>query len=464
MISSAVEKSAGDPRSIHAVAWLGAGAITLGIGAALVSGSSLAHAETGHSSRESGTSGTHAGPAKPDRHSTGSAKAKTFTPIRPRAAVTANIAAGQIDTPTRRTAINTVLGWLSHELQYTLFNKPPTIAPIQHSEDPLTGVVVGDFHGSGATDSRLTYTATQPDNAAVHVNPDGTFTVTPDANTAHVGGTVTFTVTADNGSGYRLPGLAGRIQAVIHSLAQRLGLSGSDTSTTVVTVDVAATNKPPVVTGYTDGTLGSGGIVTGQMQATDLNGDTLNFNGSTTTALGGTVVINSDGTFTYTPTASIRHAAAAINDPGAATIDSFSINVSDGYGGVATETVHVPVSPANGNPTGGAITGLQVDDIIGVVTGSVTGVTDPDLDTLGYSSNPTSVGGGSVDVYNDGSFTYNPTADQRHLAAALGAPFTSTHDSFTIFVSDGHGGSTAIIIVVPVPPEADEPPTGVAAG
>lgn len=464
MISSAVEKSADDSRSILAVTWLGAGAITLGIGAALVSGSSVAHAETGHSSRESGTSGTHAGPAKPDRHTTGSVKAKTFRPIRPRAAVAANIAPAQTDTPKRIGAINSVLGWLRRELQYTLFNTPPTIAPIQHSEDPLTGVVVGDLRGSGAGDGRRTYALTQPDNAAVHVNPDGTFTVTPDANTAHLGGTVTFTVTVDNGSGYRLPGLAGRIQAVIHSLAQRLGLSGSDTSTTVVTVDVAATNKPPVVTGYTGGTPGSGGIVSGQMQATDPNSDSLSFNGSTTTALGGTVVINSDGTFTYTPTAAIRHAAAAINAPASATTDSFSVNVSDGYGGVAAWTVHVPVSSANGNPTGGAITGLQVDDIIGAVTGSVTGVTDPDLDTLGYSSNPTTVGGGSVDVYNDGSFTYNPTADQRHLAAALGAPFTSTHDSFTISVSDGHGGSTAIIIVVPVPPEADEPPTGVAAG
>jgi VCBS repeat-containing protein len=175
-------------------------------------------------------------------------------------------------------------------------------------------------------------------------------------------------------------------------------------------------------------------------------------------------VVNSDGTFTYTPTGQIRHAASAVNAPETAKTDSFTVNVSDGYGGVATETINVPVTPANANPVGGAITGLQSDDIIGVVTGSVTGVSDPDLDTLGYSSNPTSVGGGNVDVYSDGSFTYNPTAEQRHLAAALGAPFTSTHDSFTISVSDGHGGSTAITIVVPVPPESDEPPTGVAAG
>ncbi len=81
----------------------------------------------------------------------------------------------------------------------------------------------------------------------------------------------------------------------------------------------------------------------------------------------------------------------------------------------------MPVSPANANPVGGAVTDLAVDEIIGFVGGTVTGgVTDPDLDTLSYSSSPTSVGGGFVDVFGDGSFTYNPTADQRHLAAALG--------------------------------------------
>ena len=356
-----------------------------------------------------------------------------------------------------------MLGWVRRELRYTLFNQPPTVTPVQHSENPLTGVVTGDLHGSSAAGGRLTYAVSQPDNAVVHVNPDGSFTVTPDANTAHLGGTVSFGVTVDNGSAYRLPGLADRIQSVIHSLAQRFGLSGADTTTTVVTVDVAATNKPPAITGYTDGTSADRGAVTGQIQAADPNADSLNFSGSTTSALGGTVVVYSDGSFTYTPTAQIRHAAAALNAPDAATTDSFDVNVSDGYGGFATETIHVPVSPANGNPTGGGLTGLEVDDIIGFVTGSVTGVSDPDLDTLSYSSSPTSLGGGAVDVFGDGSFTYNPTAEQRHLAAALGAPFNVTHDSFTISVSDGHGGSTAITIVVPVPPESDEPPTGVAA-
>jgi VCBS repeat-containing protein len=504
MISSTVEKLTHDSGSAHAVgstahrrrgvwrigepaAWLGAGVITLGIGAAVTSGSSVAHADTGHSSRENSTSGANAGPAAPGHHTTASIKAKTFNTIRPTngvsrgatsripgfmnrprattdAGATARVSVGQADASQRLTAINAVLGWFRRELQYTLFNKAPTVTPVQHSEDPVTGIVTGELYGSSATGGSVAYTVSQPNNALVHVNPGGTFTVTPDASTAHLGGTVTFDVTVDNGSGYRLPGLAGRIQSVIHSLAQWFGLSGADTTTAVVTVDVAAANKPPAVTGYTDGTSAGDGVVTGHLQATDPNGDSLNFNGSAASALGGTVVVNFNGTFTYTPTAQIRHAAAAIDAPDAATIDSFTVNVSDGYGGVTTETIHVPVSPANGNPTGGAVTDLQIDDIIGVVTGAVTGVADPDLDILSYTSNPTSVGGGGVDVYNDGSFTYNPTADQRHLAAALGAPFTVTHDSFTISVSDGHGSSTAITVVVPVPPESDEPPTGVAAG
>lgn len=221
--------------------------------------------------------------------------------------------------------------------------------------------------------------------------------------------------------------MLGRIQSVIHYYAQRLGISGHDTTTTLVIVDVGSINKAPIISGYTDATPPAiDGTVTGQIEATDPNQDSLLFSGSTTSAAGGGAVsVNSDGSFSYTPTFQIRHAAAADNAPGSATTDSFTVTVSDGYGGSATRTITVPVSAANGNPpSGGTITDLAVDDVIGVVSGSVVGgVTDPDSDPLSYSSNPTTVGGGAVDVYGgDGSFTYNPTAEQRHLAAALAPP------------------------------------------
>ncbi|WP_431240533.1 Ig-like domain-containing protein [Mycolicibacterium aichiense] len=440
--------------------WLGAGAITVGIGAALAQGSAVANADTGHSGRSDAGAGGNTGPASPTRHGD-AVKVNAPRPIRSSAGANRTTPAGPAGTNPRR---HDVLGWVRRELRYTLFNKPPVIAAVQHAEDPVTGVVTGDLHDIKGSSDGVTYTVSQPANAAVRVNPDGTFTVTPDAPTAHLGGSVSFTVTADNGSTYRLSGVLGRIQSVIHYYAQRLGISGQDSATTTVTVDVASINEAPTISGYSDATSSVDGTVTGQIKAADPNQDSLHFSASTTSAAGGAVTINSDGSFSYAPTFQIRHAAAADNAPESATTDSFTVTVSDGYGGSTTQTITVPVSAVNGNPSGGTITGLAVDDVIGVVSGAVIGVTDPDSDPLSYSSNPTTTGGGVVDVYGDGSFTYNPTAEQRHLAAALGAPFTVTHDSFTISVSDGHGGSTAITIVVPVAPEADEPPTGVAAG
>ncbi|WP_431231782.1 Ig-like domain-containing protein [Mycolicibacterium psychrotolerans] len=440
--------------------WLGAGAITVGIGAALAQGSAVANADTGHSGRSDADAGGNAGPASPTRHGD-AVKVNAPRVIRSSAGANRTTSAGPAGTDPRR---HDVLGWVRRELRYTLFNKPPVIAAVQHSQDAVTGVVTGDLHDTDGSRGGVTYTVSQPGNAAVHVSPDGTFTVTPDATTAHLGGSVSFTVTADNGSTYRLPGVLGRIQSVIHYYAQRLGISGQDSATTVVTVDVASINKAPTISGYSDTTSSVDDTVAGQINAADPNQDSLHFGGSTTSAAGGAVTINSDGSFSYAPTFQIRHAAAADNAPGSATTDSFTVTVSDGYGGSATQTITVPVSAANGNPSGGTITGLAIDDVLGVVSGSVIGVTDPDSDPLSYSSDPISTGGGIVNVYGDGSFTYNPTAEQRHLAAALGAPFAVTHDSFTLSVSDGHGGSTAITIVVPVPPEADEPPTGVAAG
>ncbi|MCV7343351.1 Ig-like domain-containing protein [Mycolicibacterium rhodesiae] len=440
--------------------WLGAGAITVGIGAALAQGSASASADTGHSGRSEAGAGANTGPASPTRHGD-AVKANAPKAIPPAAGANRRTPAGSAE---RNPRPHDVLGWVRRELRYTLFNKPPVIAAVQHSQDPVTGVVTGDLHGTNASRSGLTYDVTQPDNAVVQVHPDGTFTVTPDATTAHLGGSVSFTVTADNGSTYRLPGLLGRIQSVIHYYAQRFGISGRDTATAEVTVDVASINKAPTISGYSDDTSSIDGTVAGHIEAEDPNQDSLHFSGPATSALGGAVTVNTDGSFSYAPTFQIRHAAAADNAPDTATTDSFTVTVSDGYGGSTTHTITVPVSAVNGNPSGGAITELGVDEVIGSVTGSVIGVTDPDSDPLSYSVNPTTAGGGVVDVYGDGSFTYNPTAEQRHLAAALGAPFAVTHDSFTISVSDGHGGSTAITVVVPVPPEADEPPTGVAAG
>ena len=104
------------------------------------------------------------------------------------------------------------------------------------------------------------------------------------------------------------------------------------------------------------------------LAGSDLDGDPL------TIALGsgpahGTVVLNADNTFTYTP---------ALNYFGA---DSFTFIVSDGRGGSDTGTVSITVNPINDNPAADDLT-FSIDENT-LLNASVT-ASDVDGDTLSF--------------------------------------------------------------------------------
>ncbi|MBQ1782189.1 MAG: type I secretion C-terminal target domain-containing protein, partial [Gammaproteobacteria bacterium] len=71
--------------------------------------------------------------------------------------------------------------------------------------------------------------------------------------------------------------------------------------------------------------------------ASDVDGDALSYVLGTSPA-NGSVVLNTDGTFTYTPNANYNGS------------DSFTVTVSDGQGGVVTSTVTIGVTPVNDAP------------------------------------------------------------------------------------------------------------------
>ena len=119
------------------------------------------------------------------------------------------------------------------------------------------------------------------------------------------------------------------------------------------------------------------------MLAVDTDRDTLSYGTSSPT--NGTVVMDSRGHFTYTPTAPARHAAAASNAPAAAKTDTFTVTVDDNQGGVATAVVTVRISPANARPTGLSSTIANTNLNSGVVSGTVS-ATDPDGDTFSYTA------------------------------------------------------------------------------
>ncbi|MFP7753692.1 Ig-like domain-containing protein [Thermodesulfobacteriota bacterium B35] len=243
----------------------------------------------------------------------------------------------------------------------------------------------------------LTFTlATSPAGGSVTISPAGAFTYTPAAN---ANGTDTFSFAVSDGSA---------------------------SATAAVSVTINPVNDPPTAHG-TAITLDEDTTFTGQLTATDPDGDTLTFTLATGPA-GGSVTISPAGAFTYTP------AANANGD------DTFSFAVSDGSAS-ATATVSVTINPVNDPPTahGTAIT-LDEDTTF---SGQLT-ATDPDGDPLTFTL-ATSPAGGSVTISPAGAFTYTPAAD------------ANGDDSFSFAVSDGTASATATVSVTINP--VNDPPT-----
>ncbi|WP_146154560.1 Ig-like domain-containing protein, partial [Chitinophaga ginsengisoli] len=284
-------------------------------------------------------------------------------------------------------------------------NTPPTgtgDTKTTNQDTPVNGSVSGTDPDGDA----LTFTKdTDPAHGSVIVNTDGTYTYTPAAGYT---GTDNFTIIISDGRG------------------------GTTTVTVNIIVNpVVPSNNPPTGTGDTKTTI-QDTPVNGSVSGTDPDGDALTFTKATDPAHG-SVLVNTDGTYTYTP-------AAGYTGP-----DSFTITISDGRGGTATVTVNITVNPRPNNPpTGTGDTKTTTQDI--PVNGSVSG-TDPDGDALTFTK-ATDPAHGSVVVNADGTYTYTP-------AAGYTGP-----DSFTITISDGKGGTTTVTVNITVNPRPNNPPTG----
>lgn len=318
-------------------------------------------------------------------------------------------------------------------------NKLPVPKVTVYSPSATTGVVKGYVSSTDADYDVRTYQAgTQPKKGTLVVtSTNGAFTYTPTAEARHaaakVGATAadktdTFTVTVDDGHG------------------------GVVTAT--VTVAVSPVNAKPTAPTVTQSTDLTTGVVTGSVKSTDGDGDALTY--TTTQAAKGTLTIQSNGSFTYTPTIAARQAAA---QPGATTAtktDTVTVTVADGYGGTSTVTLTLAVTPAvpgNASPTNGGFQASNPNVAIGSVTGTVTAL-DPENDALTYTvAVGPSKGLVKVDAAT-GQFVYVPDVDSRYAAQAT--PGLDT-DTFTVNVTDGKGGWTSVAVSVQVaPPVATE--------
>ncbi len=107
-----------------------------------------------------------------------------------------------------------------------------------------------------------------------------------------------------------------------------------------MTVTVTPVNDAPVASSGSFATAEDTAFSGNLPAATDVDGDALTYAAGSTAPAHGTVVVNSDGSFTYTPTANFNGS------------DSFTYAVSDGTATVE-RTMTVTVAPVNDAPVDG---------------------------------------------------------------------------------------------------------------
>ncbi|OKH62239.1 hypothetical protein EB72_13760 [Mycobacterium sp. SWH-M1] len=226
-----------------------------------------------------------------------------------------------------------------------------------------------------------------PTNGTLVQNADGTYTYTPNAD---FNGTDSFTYSVSDGS--------------------------STSALATVTINVAAVDDGPVaandsLSATEDNPLTfTPGALLGNDAST--SGGTLSVDSFTQPA-NGTLVLNANGTFTYTPNANFFG------------VDTFTYTATDGTLTSGSATVSVNVAGVDDAPV---ITGVNVgaaDPSSAEVRGSIT-ATDPDGGAITYSA-PTTTQYGTVTIDpNTGAFVYTPNEDSREGGGANGGTISLT--------------------------------------
>ncbi len=183
-------------------------------------------------------------------------------------------------------------------------------------------------------------------------------------------------------------------------------------------------NQTPLAPGGS-ASMAEDAVLSGTVPGSDPDGDTLTFSVVTPPA-SGVLVLNADGTYTYTPAANFNG------------VRSFVYQVADGNGGTATGTFTITITPVNDAPNAPDSTGTVANNA--TLSGTVV-ATDVDGDSLTYSVT-VAPGSGSVSMNSAGAYTYTPAGG-----------YTGSV-SFTWQATDGtlsDTGTVTITVTAPTP-------------
>src|SRR5450756_1137495 len=205
----------------------------------------------------------------------------------------------------------------------------------------------------------------------------------------------------------------------------------SDCSSATVTITVASVNDVPVANpdSYT---VNEDTVLNGNVSTNDVpSGDGGNVWSVLTNAVHGTVVMSTNGTFTYMPAANYNGA------------DSFTYQVCDVNNDCSSATVTITVSPVNDVPVANPDSYTVNEDA--VLNGNVSTNDVPSGDGGNVWSVLTNAAHGNVVMSTNGTFSYTP-------AANYNGP-----DSFTYQLCDVNNDCSSATVTITVSPVNDVP-------
>jgi VCBS repeat-containing protein len=247
-----------------------------------------------------------------------------------------------------------------------------------------------------------------PSNGTLVLNANGSFTYTPNANFA---ATDTFTYRSNDGSANsNIATVTITVSAVNHA--------------PVAANDAYSTNEDTPLTISASGVLGND---------SDQDGDTLTaiLNSGPTH---GTLSLNANGGFTYTPNANYNGS------------DSFTYHARDASLDSNVATVTLTITPVNDAPVAqNDPYSINEDTVLTVpVPGVLSNDTDVDGNPLTAVLNSGPIHG-TLSLNANGSFTYTPAANY------------NGSDSFTYHASDGSLNSNVATVTITITPVNDPP-------
>jgi gliding motility-associated-like protein len=246
------------------------------------------------------------------------------------------------------------------------------------------------------------HTNTNPEHGALAINPDGTFTYTP--NKGYFG---------NDSFDYTLRDLDG------------------DESTATVSIVVDPLDYDPIANDDFD-TINEEEISTGDLFANDadfINDPVVVI--SNTDPTNGTVVVNPDGTYTYTPNVDFYGT------------DTFTYTLEDADGDQDSATVTITVNPVNDVPVAVNDTNITEEDteVGGNVLLNDTNLGDAPVSVADF----TDPANGVAMVLGDGTYTYSPNSN-----------YNGT-DTFTYTIEDENGDTSTATVTITVTPINDAP-------